>query len=66
VLYNVVGGIAWVGLFLFAGFLFGNVPVVQKNFSVVILVIIAISVMPILIEWLRARREKQQSGEGPK
>jgi membrane-associated protein len=62
----VVGGIAWVGLFLFAGFLFGNVPVVQKNFSVVILVIIAISVMPILIEWLRARREKQQSGEGPK
>lgn len=54
--YNVVGAVLWVGLFVLGGYFFGNIPVVRDNFSVVILAIIAISVMPIAIEALRARR----------
>lgn len=55
--YNVVGGIVWVTAFTLAGFFFGNVPVVKRNFHVVIVAIIVISVMPPIIEYLRARRQ---------
>jgi membrane-associated protein len=55
-LYNIVGAVLWVGLFVLAGFFFGNIPVVKENFTIVILAIIAISVMPIAYEALRARR----------
>jgi membrane-associated protein len=55
-LYNVVGAVLWVGLFVLGGFFFGNIPVVKENFTIVILAIIAISVMPILLEAVRARR----------
>jgi membrane-associated protein len=54
--YNVVGAVLWVGLLVLAGFFFGNIPVVRENFTVVILAIVAISVMPIAIETLRGRR----------
>jgi membrane-associated protein len=56
IVYNVVGGIAWVALFVFGGYWFGTQPFVQKNFSWVVLAIIIISVMPMVIEYLRARR----------
>jgi membrane-associated protein len=52
-LYNVVGAIAWVIACVGAGYLFGNIPMVKDNFSLVVLAIIAISVMPGLIEILR-------------
>jgi membrane-associated protein len=55
-LYNVVGGIVWVTLFVLAGYFFGNLPVVRQNFTYVILAIIALSVMPIVVEFLKARR----------
>jgi membrane-associated protein len=55
--YNVVGGIAWVLLFTFAGFFFGNIPFVQKNFEFVIIAIILISLLPAVWEALKARRE---------
>jgi membrane-associated protein len=55
-LYNVVGGIVWVSLFVLAGYYFGNLPAVRQNFTYVILAIIALSVMPIVVEFLRARR----------
>lgn len=55
-LYNVAGGVAWVMLFTLAGFFFGNIPAVKENFSLVILAIILLSVVPIAIEWLKARR----------
>jgi membrane-associated protein len=57
-LYNVVGAVLWVGIFVLGGFFFGNIPVVRENFTVVILAIIAISVMPIAYEALRARRSR--------
>jgi len=54
--YNVVGAVLWVGLFVLGGYFFGNISVVRENFTLVILAIIAISVLPIAIEALRARR----------
>jgi membrane-associated protein len=56
--YNVVGAVLWVGMFVLGGYFFGNIPVVRENFTIVILAIIAISVMPIAIEALRARRSR--------
>ncbi|HLF17771.1 MAG TPA: DedA family protein [Candidatus Omnitrophota bacterium] len=58
ILYNVVGGVLWVVLFSLAGFYFGNIPFVKKNFSLVILVIIVISVIPAVVEYLKSRKEK--------
>ena len=55
--FNVVGAVLWVGLFVFGGYLFGNIPAVRENFTLVILGIIVISVLPIVIEWVRNRRE---------
>jgi membrane-associated protein len=54
--YNVVGAVLWVGLFVLGGYLFGNIRSVRENFTLVILAIIAISVLPIMVEALRARR----------
>lgn len=55
-LYNVIGALAWVLLFLYAGYLFGNHPFVQKNLKLLILAIIVISIMPGVIEFVRQRR----------
>lgn len=57
--YNVVGGVVWVMLFTLAGYFFGNLPAVKHNFSLVILVIIAISVMPMVYEAFKARLERK-------
>jgi membrane-associated protein len=54
--YNVFGGILWVGLFLFGGYYFGNLPFVEKNFSLVILAIIVVSILPGVVEYVRERR----------
>lgn len=56
-MFNVSGAICWVGLFLVGGYMFGNVPVVKRNFHLVILGIIGVSVLPVIFEWYRARRE---------
>ena len=53
--FNVIGAILWVGLILPAGWYFGNIPIVKKNFELVVLGIIAISVMPMVIEIARAK-----------
>ena len=55
-LYNVAGGIGWILSLTLAGYLFGNIPLVRKNFSLVIFAIIIISILPALIEVLRQRR----------
>jgi len=54
--YNVLGGIVWVVGFVFAGHFFGNQPIVKENFTLVILAIIALSVAPAVVEFVRARR----------
>ena len=57
-LYNVVGGAVWVTLFLVAGYWFGNIAIVKKNFFLVTIGIIAVSVIPIGLEWLKADRKR--------
>ena len=54
--YNVVGAVVWVIVLVLAGFFFGNIPVVRENFSLVIMAIIAISVLPMVVEAVRVRR----------
>lgn len=54
--YNIVGALLWVWSFLLLGYYFGNLPVVKKNFTLVIFAIILISVLPIVIEFIKARR----------
>jgi membrane-associated protein len=61
--FNVIGGIVWIALFLIGGYAFGNVPVVKRNFTLVILGIIGVSIMPAVIEVLRERRRLKQEAE---
>lgn len=56
--FNVAGGIAWIGLFIFGGFYFGSLPIVKNNFTLVILGIIFVSILPGIIEYLRHRAKK--------
>ncbi len=60
--YNVVGGLAWVLGFVMAGFWFGNIPVVRRNFTFVIFAIIVISVMPAVVEVIRQRARSRATG----
>jgi membrane-associated protein len=55
-LFNIVGGVLWVALFTYAGYLFGDLPVVQSNLNLLIVAIIVLSVLPGLIEVWRHRR----------
>jgi membrane-associated protein len=58
-LYNVAGGIAWVGICVGAGFLFGNVPIVRDNFTLVALGIVAVSLLPLVVEYVRHRAARR-------
>jgi membrane-associated protein len=55
--YNIFGGIVWTALFIFAGYFFGNVPFVRENFSLVVIAIVLISVMPAVVEIIRNRKK---------
>ena len=57
-LYNLIGAVGWVGLCLGAGWLFGNVPIIKENFSLVTIGIVIVSLLPMVFEYLRARRHK--------
>ncbi|PYQ50234.1 MAG: DedA family protein [Acidobacteria bacterium] len=58
--YNVTGGVLWVAICLGAGYFFGNLPLVKKNFSLVILAIVAVSLLPAVAEYLRHRAEARR------
>ena len=53
--YNIIGGISWVALFSYGGYYFGNLKVVQENFSLVVMAIIFISILPGIIEYFKGR-----------
>jgi membrane-associated protein len=59
--YNIIGGFVWIYFFIYAGFAFGNQPFVQKNFKLVILMIIFLSVLPMIVETWRAWRESKKA-----
>jgi len=56
--WNMIGGISWVALFTLLGYFFGNIPFVQKNFELVIIAIVLISLVPAVSEGLKMRRDK--------
>ncbi|MGC6388993.1 DedA family protein [Ewingella sp. S1.OA.A_B6] len=64
--YNVIGALVWVLLFTYAGYLFGNVPIVQNNLKLLIVAIIVLSILPPVVEIWRHKRaaakEKRQQG----
>ena len=55
-LYNVAGAVLWVGICVGGGYLFGNVPIVKENFSLVAMGIVVVSVLPMVFEFIRYRR----------
>jgi membrane-associated protein len=59
--FNISGGICWVVGFLLAGYFFGNIPAVKRNFEFVILGIIVVSLLPVVVEWYRSRKEPPAS-----
>ena len=54
-LWNVIRALSWVMLFVWGGYLFGNIPLIKKNFGIVTILIVVVSVMPAVIAWFRAR-----------
>jgi membrane-associated protein len=59
-LFNLLGGVLWVGVCVAAGYLFGNIPAVKNNFSLVALGIVAVSLLPMLVEWLKHRKKERR------
>ena len=53
--YNFIGGLVWVTLFTWGGYFLGNIPVIKTNFHYLVLIIIAVSVVPIIVEVIKAR-----------
>src|SRR5512140_459862 len=62
--YNIFGGIIWTALFTFAGYFFGNIPFIRQHFSLVVIAIVLVSVVPMVIEAIKARRESKQDKAG--
>jgi membrane-associated protein len=54
--YNILGGVSWVMLFIWGGYLFGNIPVIKQNFGIVTILIIVVSVMPAVLALLKRKR----------
>jgi membrane-associated protein len=63
--YNIVGGFLWVTLFTWGGYFFGNLPLVKNNFSLVVISIVLISVMPAVIEVLKERSRASKATLNP-
>jgi membrane-associated protein len=59
--YNIFGGLVWTALFTFGGYFFGNLEIVRNNFSLVIVAIVVISVIPVLTEMIKSRKRNQQA-----
>jgi len=56
--FDIAGGLLWISLFTFAGYFFGNIPAVKRNFELVIIGIIVVSVMPMVVEYVKSRRRR--------
>ncbi|HTK03279.1 MAG TPA: DedA family protein [Alphaproteobacteria bacterium] len=57
IIYNVIGGFLWVTAFTWSGYFFGNLPFVKENFHYIVLVIIFLSILPVIYEFLKSRKK---------
>jgi membrane-associated protein len=62
--WNLIGGVTWVAIFTLLGYFFGNIPFIQRNFELVIIAIIVISLIPAVVEGLKARKDLQKPKVG--
>jgi membrane-associated protein len=60
-LFNITGGVVWIALFVSAGYFFGNIPAVEKHFEIVIFAIIGISLLPMVYEYVQAKRRSRRA-----
>ena len=60
--YNIVGGCLWIGLLVYAGYLFGNIPWVKDNLSLIVVAIVAVSLIPAVTTFFRERRAARMPG----
>lgn len=58
VAYNAIGAILWIYIFLYAGYFFGNLPSVKRNFHIIIFAVIGLSLLPVLIGWIQSQKTK--------
>jgi membrane-associated protein len=63
--YNLAGGVLWVLLFVFAGYFFGNMPLIKQNFSIVIIALVLIPGIPALVEFVRHFIERRNKSKNP-
>lgn len=63
IFYNIIGGVAWVSLFTLAGFFFGNLRFIRDNFHTAVIVIIFLSLVPVVVEFIKHRREAKKTHE---
>lgn len=59
IIYNITGGLLWVATFVLGGYYFGNIPLVKNNFSITIMVIVVLSILPVVIEFWKHRKAKK-------
>lgn len=57
--YNIIGGVAWILVFMITGYLFGNIPFIKENLTIMVMVIIALSMVPAIIEYVKKRQRAQ-------
>ena len=62
-MYNVLGGIFWVPIFIYMGYFLGNLPIIKENFSLMIVAIIIISFIPAIIEYFKHRQERKKTAK---
>ena len=60
--YNIIGGFLWVSIFVLGGYFFGNIPLIKKNFAIVIFIIIFVSILPAIVEvWKHLRQSNHKT-----
>jgi membrane-associated protein len=64
--YNIIGGISWIAIFVFSGYYFGNIRFVKDNLTAIVLLIIIISIIPAIVEYIRHKRKNNAPTQQPK
>jgi membrane-associated protein len=59
--YNVIGAAIWVSAIVYAGYLFGNIPWVKDNLAYIVVAIVVVSLIPMVVQWMRERRERSKT-----